>query len=228
MSNDDNGDNWRDRVKTPSKINEKSIGGKSSLPEKDGEAVDWKKLTEEELEEKKYDKEAHTKKLDEAFAEKESRAIKDYENRVTKVNTPEPPKAEKKLIEKIDDLVDKAGQGLNKAAPYLDDAIKIGSKALGVVSAFIPESTATDEEMRLHALNADEQAPPTLDEIENVEQLSEVEQERILDVFSGFDDRDTPEYLKGMELDIEPDDYNNDLYLDDIGDVDGDGGDGGE
>ena len=145
---DDN--NWRDKVKSPSETNERMIGGKSSLPQKDGKELDWKKLnpTEEEV---KYNKKLHEENLDKSFANKEKRAIKDYENRVSKPKSPDSKNVDKKLIDKIDDLVDNVGQGLKKAAPYLDDVAKVigavgkvGGVIGGVVEIFNPESTVDE------------------------------------------------------------------------------------
>lgn len=101
----------------------------------------------------------------------------------------------------------------DKASPFVDDAAKvigdwgqiggaIGSKALGVASAFYPESTATDEEMRLDELNAENHPEPT-PQTPSLFSSNE-ERDEVFKTMASFE-TEKPDFLKDLEPDIEMD-----------------------
>ncbi len=148
--------NWRDKVKSPTKTNEKMIGGENSLPKREGDIINHEKIAEDaenrKVKQQEFDKKLNTEKTNESFTEKDKRAIKEYENRLSKPTQIESDKPISKIADKIDEIVDDVGKELKKIAPYLDDIAKgigefskFGGLAGGVIGFLNPESIVDDE-----------------------------------------------------------------------------------
>lgn len=210
MADDKKPTEWRDRVKSPSEKNERLIGGKNSLPSKEGK-VDLEKIVANQPENSRegqfFDKETWQKNVDEGKELQAKKNVPDVKEPSSKSTVGK--ETAKQIVDKIDDLVDEVGQGLKKAAPYLDDAAKVigemgkyGGIVGGVVGFFNPESTATDEEMRLDELNAEH----------NPEQLtleaplfsSQEERDEVFETMSSLES-EKPDFLKDLEPDLEID-----------------------
>jgi len=120
-----------------------------------------------------------------------------------------------------------------KATPYIDDIakgagglMKVGGVASGIVGFINPESTATDEQMRLDELNAEHSIEQTT--LETSMFSSNEERDEVFQTISSFEN-EKPDFLKDLDPDIEMEYGHVDMSTPDIGGREdaGDGGDDG-
>jgi hypothetical protein len=216
--------------------NRELLRGKNKLPLAD--KVDKETLIKTIEEKNELIKDSATKSVTEQGKGKTARIPIKGENTTEyfknhQIPKPEPlPKPEVKtsklnqVISKVDDLVEKAipyiDNVIEKTAPYIDDVAKglgavakVGGIASGVIGFLNPESTATDAQMeeveRRHEQESQQkveepnkhETPPRIENIQGIQNLSAVEKENITSVFKDWAETEQPSYLQGMEKEIE-------------------------
>ena len=191
--------NWRDKVKSPSKINEKMIGGENTLPKKEGNKIDSSKMKAPEQTEKKFDRKEWKKGQQDAQKriDQNLEKQKQLSSKVPKFKAP---------ISKGTALKKGLGKAIGKFIPYLGVGItaKEGYDFVKEQLEEIQSQEPLQEQLqKLHEEDPEKlPEPPTIEAKDDVSSIPAEEKEGIMLAMRDVD-KEKPDFLKNIEPEIE-------------------------
>lgn len=166
-----------------------------------------------------YDRDTHEKKLAEAEAERDRRAIKDYENRASRVRVPELDQVDKNLLNRVNGITDRATSYIDDISRNLGRIGPFVSRAAGIIGIFYPESTI-DEETEQRLLREWEEKQQGLEEqklheLEEPDNIGENSRD-LIDKLNAYHGKDEIWDDREQDIELDRDDFSLDEYTEEM------------